>query len=154
MREKKVEFHYIHAKENPADLSSRGLSSNGLKWNSLWWKGPVQLKHGQISLPTWNMPKINETTLKTMQSEVRGSKIRQEASVTPQEQQVFPKTVSQAVKTDITPPFEIKTKNYASLNKILRITAYTNRFIKKLKKINTLRGVPTANKTEMANITG
>ena len=41
MREKKVEFHYIHAKENPADLSSRGLSSNGLKWNSLWWKGPV-----------------------------------------------------------------------------------------------------------------
>ena len=64
------------------------------------------------------------------------------------------KTVSQAVKTDITPPFEIKTKNYSSLNKVLRITAYTNRFIKKLKKINTPRGVPTANKTEMANITG
>ena len=34
-REKNVEFRYIHTKENPADLPSRGLSSNNLKGNSL-----------------------------------------------------------------------------------------------------------------------
>ena len=33
-REKNVEFRYIHTKENPADLPSRGLSSNNLKGNS------------------------------------------------------------------------------------------------------------------------
>ena len=45
-------------------------------------------------------------------------------------------------------------ENYSSLNKLLRITAYANRFIKNLKNINTPRGVPIANEIEMANIAG
>ena len=83
------------------------------------------------------MPKINKKTLHKIQSEVRGSKTLYEASAIAQEKQVFPKTASQAVKTDVTPPFEIKAENYSSLNKVLRITAYSNRFIKNLKKIDT-----------------
>ena len=59
-RERNVEFLYIHKKENPADLPSRGLSSNNLKGNNLWWKGLEWLTHDQISWPTWNMLKINE----------------------------------------------------------------------------------------------
>ena len=43
-REKNVEFHYIHTKENLVDLPSRGLSSNSLKRNKLW--------HHEISWPT------------------------------------------------------------------------------------------------------
>ena len=62
-REKNVEFRYIHTKENPADLPSRGLSSNELKGNSLWWKGPEWLTHNQVSWPTWNLLKIDEETL-------------------------------------------------------------------------------------------
>ena len=98
------------------------------------------------------MPKINKETLNKIQSEVRGSKTLYEVSAIAQEKQVFPKTASQAVKTDVTPPFEIKAENNSSLNKLLRITAYANRFIKNLKKINTTRGVPTANEIEMENI--
>ena len=78
--EKNVEFWYIHTKENPADLPSRGLSSSDLKENSLWWKGPQWLKHDQTSRPTWNMPKIEKKTLERIQSEVRGSKTLYEAS--------------------------------------------------------------------------
>ena len=54
------------------------------------------------------MPKINKETLNKIQSEVRGSKTLYEVSAIAQEKQVFPKTASQAVKTDVTPPFEIK----------------------------------------------
>ena len=131
--EKNVEFRYIHKKENPADLPSRGLSSSNLKENSLWWQGPERLKNDETSRPTWNMPKINKKTLERIQSEVRGSKTLYEASAIAQEKQVFPKNASQAVKTDVTPPFEIKAENYSSLNKVLRITAYANRFINNLK---------------------
>ena len=48
------------------------------------------------------------------------------------------------MKTDV--------ENYSSLNKSLRITAYANRFIKNLKKINTPRAAPTANEIEISNI--
>ena len=149
---KNVGFCYIHTKENPADLPSRGLSSNDLKGNSLWWKGPEWLTHDQISWSTWNMPKIDKKARDKTQPEARRSKTLYEASAIAQEKQVFPKTASQAVKTDVTPLFEIKAENYSSLNKVLRITAYANCFIKNLKKITTPTGVPTANEIETANI--
>ena len=98
------------------------------------------------------MTKIDEKTLERMESDVRGSRKLYEASAIAQEKQVFPKNANQAVKTDVTPPFEIKAENYSSLNKVLRITAHANCFIKNLKKINTPRGGPTANEIEMENI--
>ena len=63
--------------------------------------------------------KDRQKTLERIQSEVRGSKTLYEASAIAQEKQVFPKNLSQAVKTDVTPPFEIKAENYSSLNKVL-----------------------------------
>ena len=63
--------------------------------------------------------KDRQKTLERIQSEVRGSKTLYEASAIAQEKQVFPKNLSQAVKTNVTPPFEIKAKNYSSLNKVL-----------------------------------
>ena len=87
------------------------------------------------------MPKINEKTLEKIQVEVRGSKTLFEASTIAQGKQVFPKTASQAIKTGVTPPFEIKAENYPS-----------NPFIKNLKKINKPRGVSKVNEIEMANI--
>ena len=87
-----------------------------------------------------------------IQSEDRGSKRLYKASAVAQKMQVFPKNASQPVKTDVTPPFETKAENYSSLNKLLRITAYANRLIKRLKKINTPRGVPKDDEIEMVNI--
>ena len=98
------------------------------------------------------MSKIDKKTLEWIQSEVRGSKTLYEVSAITQEKQVFPKNASQTVKTDVTPPFEIKAENYSSLNKVLRITAYANRFINNLKKINTPREMLTVNEIEMTNI--
>ena len=98
------------------------------------------------------LTKNRRRNTRKIQSKVRGCKILYEASAIAQEKQVFAKTASQAVKTDVTPLFEIKAENYSSLNKVLRITAYANYFIKNLKKITTPIGVPTANEIETANI--
>ena len=87
-----------------------------------------------------------------IQSEDRGSKRLYKASTVAQKMQVFPKNASHPVKTDVTPPFETKAENYSSLNKLLRITAYANRLIKRLKKINTHRGVSKDDEIEMVNI--
>ena len=91
--------------------------------------------------------KIDETTLETILSELNRSRILYAASAIAQG--VFPKAANKAV--DITPPFEIEVENYSLLNKVLRITAYANRFIKNLKKNITHRGVLTANEVEMEN---
>ena len=96
--------------------------------------------------------KDRQKTLERIQSEVRESKKLYEASAIAHEKQVFPKNAIQAVKTDVTPPFEIKAENYSSLNKVLKMTAYANRFINNLKKITTPREEPTAKEIEMADI--
>ena len=80
------------------------------------------------------MPKINEKKLERIQADLRGWKTLYEASAIAQEKQIFPKNASQAVKTDVTPSFEIKAENYSSLNRVLRKTANANRFIKKFEE--------------------
>ena len=107
-----------------------------------------------MSWSTWNMPKIDKKTRDKTQPEARRSKTLYEASAIAQEKQVFPKTASQAVKTDVTPPFEIKAENHSSLNKTLRITAYANHFIKNLKKINTAEECPQPTKLKRQTLHG
>ena len=46
--QKDIKFHYIHTKENPADLASRGASTVELQGNRLWWKGPDWLTQSTI----------------------------------------------------------------------------------------------------------
>ena len=108
---KNVDFSYIHIKENPSDLPSRGLSSNNLEGSSLWWKGLEWLKHDQISWPTWNMPDIDKKRLKNIQSKVRWSKTLYKGSAIAQGKHVFPNTANKVLKTDVTLPFENWKKN-------------------------------------------
>ena len=96
-----------------------------------------------MSWSTWNMPKIDKKTRDKTQPEARGSKTLYEASAIAQEKEVFPKTASQAVKIII-----------SSLNKILRITAYANHFIKNLKKINTAEECPQPTKLKRQTLHG
>ena len=63
--------------------------------------------------------KNNEEKLENILSKIKRSKILCEASTISQEKQAFPKTVNEAVKTDITPPVEIKAENNSLLNKVL-----------------------------------
>jgi hypothetical protein len=42
---------FIHSKENPADLVSRGVDANVLRNLSLWWNGPNWLQQAETSWP-------------------------------------------------------------------------------------------------------
>ena len=63
--------------------------------------------------------KNNEEKLENILWKIKRSKILCETSTISQEKQAFPKTVNEAVKTDITPPVEIKAENNSLLNKVL-----------------------------------
>ena len=135
--EKNVKFRYINTKDNPEDLPSRGMSSKELKQCTFWWNGPEWLKDDLPSWPTWNVEKINHETIEKIQSEVKGPTTQYEARILflyLQESQQIEKMT----------PFGINENKYSSSSKLLRVTAYVNHFVKKLKKIPKPKEVPTS----------
>ena len=46
-----LEFRYVHTKDNPADIVSRGCKLKDLENNLLWWHGPTWLKR---DINNWN----------------------------------------------------------------------------------------------------
>lgn len=42
------DWNYVNTKENPADLSSRGVTAEELMESQLWWKGPPFLSKSQL----------------------------------------------------------------------------------------------------------
>ena len=138
-KEENLEFRYINTKENPSDIPTRGLSSLELKDSLLWWKGPQWLEKDPKDWPTWNVEKIDKEVLEAIQSE---EKVLYEATM-----------VSEATKAENIPtPFGISGNRFSSFTKLLRVTAYVNRFIMKLKKVNNLNGPITAEEMDAAKV--
>lgn len=96
----RARWSYIKSKSNPADLNSRGISVNDLIESDLWWHGPKELRmKNEIEVEN-----VFETNLER----------RKKSSHT--------QTVSNRIKRE---PFE----KYLSYQRIIRIYAYTPRFI-------------------------
>ena len=123
---KNVEFRYMNRKGNPADLPSRGMSSKELKQSTLWWNGPEWLKDDFPSWSTWNVEKINQKTTDKIQSKVKGP-------VTLYEAIIFFLDLQEPRQIKKMTPFGINENKYPSSTKLLRITAYANCFVQKLK---------------------
>lgn len=51
------QWHHVNGKDNPADLSSRGIFAKALINNSLWWTGPHWLSEGSDK---WPMQSTND----------------------------------------------------------------------------------------------
>ena len=147
--ETNIKFRYINKKENPADLSSRGISSKDLKESKLWWNGPDWLTNVQESWPTWNVPTIDQQPLENIQSEIKGPTALYETSIVAQENASKLKDTEKEV---VISPFGIKKENYSSLNKLLRVTAYAIRFVQKVKKIETPQGIPSSTEIECVHV--
>ena len=150
--ERNIEFRYINTKFNPADLSSRGISSQDLKESKLWWNGPDWLADKQESWPIWNVLPIDQKIMEDIQSEIKGPKMLYETSGIAQ---IIPDAskVRETDKESLTSPFGINESNYSSLNKMLRVTAYAIQFIQRLKKLETVKDVPSSLEIEHARIT-
>ena len=90
-----------------------------LEISSLWWRGPTWLTLLEQSWPTWDIPKITEETLQELDAESKGPKTLCEAGI--------------IADDNIPSPFELMDENYSSLSKLIRVTAWILRFIRKLK---------------------
>ena len=137
---KNVEFRYINTKNNPADLPSRGISSKELKQSTLWWNVPEWLKAGLPSWPAWNYKKISQDKI---QLEVKGPTTLYEATI-------FFLHLQESRQIQKMTPFGINENKYLSSIKLLRIIAYADCFVQKLKKIPTPKGVPLSGEIQVA----
>ena len=108
----KEDWGHVSGIDNPADLGSRGVTASHLKESTLWWQGPHWLKEGQNSWPNVftleDSPDVKEERKKNanvlMLTEMRQG-------------------VSEVVKVD----------RHRSLGKLLRVTAFVQRFIEILR---------------------
>lgn len=105
-------WKYINTKENPADVASRGCQPDELKSNELWWTGPKWLKEQDINWPK-QPPAMEFLTTEEMKSSHRS-----------------------AIRTVCVGAIEssggsecIRVENYSSLTRLVRVTAFCNRFI-------------------------
>jgi len=105
----------------------------------LWWNGPEWLESDTTLWPTWNVPAVNKEILEKIQSETKGPSTLYETATVAND--------SKQADTE-TSPFGIIVEIYSSFFKILRITAYANRFIQKLRKQSQNQGIPTSEEME------
>ena len=113
-------WNYCPGAKNPADLPSRGLSGEEIVKNSVWWNGPEFLRNPDSEWPKSTQVKADNE--EAMTELVRGPLHITHALVNTQER-----------STLVNFPAIIDPKNYSSLTRLLRISAYVLRFINKLK---------------------
>jgi len=113
-------WNYSPGAQNPADLPSCGLSGKELVESSLWWNGPEFLKN-----PDSDWPKSPE--MKADNEEAMIELVKRPPNVT------HSLLNAQESLTPINFTAIIEPRKYSSLMRLLRISAYVLRFIKKLK---------------------
>ena len=114
-----LHYRYIACSKNPADIFMRSKTVEELENSSLWWTGPTWLTLPKQSWPTWDIPEITEETLRELDAESKGPKTSYEADI--------------IADDNIPSPFELMDENYSSLSKLISVTAWILRFIRKLK---------------------
>ncbi|XP_070554690.1 uncharacterized protein [Ptychodera flava] len=130
------EIKYCPTAENPADLLTRGISADDLKQSELWWKGPQWLSTGKW--PKCELFDSTSTLLETTESETEPEKPN--------------RTSSEETFIDVGHIVDIE--RFHSLPKLLRVTAYVNRFVSNLKSNRETRntGPITAEELSTAEI--
>lgn len=106
-------WKYVKSKENPADCASRGVLPCGLATHHLWWQGPVWLGQPLECWPSYNHLQF--------QTSVEAKKV-----------------VSTFIVTTENPWLAVVNK-YSSVDKLIRVVAYWQRFINNSRSNGTKR---------------
>ena len=110
---KKHQWGHVLGLENPADLGSRGVTASHLCDSRLWWEGPQWLMEGMDSWPNY--------VFQNEPSEVKEERKREVVLMTTVEEPIL---LSQVIDIE----------RFSTLGKLIRVTAYIQRFINNLKK--------------------
>lgn len=134
-----IKINYVHSKENPADIASRGSSVKKLNANQLWWHGPAWLMNSEIEWPKMT-GESDETSEHDYESELKIQKPVNETGLL----QASHKVESiETYKSGACPPLGVDIERISSLSKLLRVTALALRFIDKLRNKCKSKGVVT-----------
>ena len=123
-----INFRYITTNDNQADIATRGIKADCLQENSIWWNGPDWLKTSDW--PTWNIDEISRDVLDQIELETKTSTLYEAGLVMHQIPNVA--------------PLGIEDSKYSSITKLIRVTSWCMRFIRKLRKEKTESGPLTA----------
>ena len=110
-------WNHCRSQDNPADIPSRGITPKGLINNKMWWSGPDWLIH---------CPEDNTTEELAMPAECTVEM----KVVTPITHSLLTPGSSPSVNLEQLIPC----KNYSTLPRLLRVTAYVIRFTRLLKE--------------------
>ena len=135
-----ITFRYINTKHNPADLPTRGMPIDELKESKLWWNGPEWLLKEEENWLLWNTDEFDMG--RELQDNKQKEQIIFEISGAQPE-------IEEHIKIS---PFEIDEKRQSTLKKLLRVTAYANRFIKCMKTRQRLSKELTAKEIDEAEM--
>ncbi|VDI73295.1 Hypothetical predicted protein [Mytilus galloprovincialis] len=118
---KDVKFMYVNTMENPADVATRGTTASKLKNDSLWWHGPKWLNY---DTQNWKNDSFgdNSSVEKMYQSEIKREKSRCSTLLCNQ------------IEEENRPPFGIDCREFSSYTKVIRVTAWIQRFVSRIKK--------------------
>ena len=116
-----LDWYYCQTKDNPADIITRmGKAKSNLARDRLWWGGPSFLR--QIEMPIQSNDNETESSLDTI--ELKNTKIL----IAPSSSSNTPLSNKNLDINNV-----IKTENFGSYHKLLRVTAWIYRFITNLK---------------------
>eukprot|EP00794_Sanderia_malayensis_P017910 gene17910-biopygen12898 len=111
---KKEDWEHVAGIDNPADLGSRGVKASHLKESELWWQRPEWLRTGKES---WPKGLLLQDTSVVMSERKKNANVLVTFS--------SKAGVSEVVKID----------RHSTLSKLLRVTAYVQRFIANLREL-------------------
>ena len=98
--------------------TTRGVSTEELINNQLWWHGPSWLSDNVTKWPSWDFQQIDDNTLEQIAKQAVRPQIMYETSALIEmenKKEPFDKPVA---------PFELNERNYSSLTRLLRVTAW------------------------------
>ena len=122
--------------QNPVDLPTRGMPIDELKESKIWCNGPEWLLIENENSPLWNTDEPDRG--RELQDNKQKEQIIFEISGAQPE-------IEEHIKIS---PFEIGQKRQSTLKKLLRVTAYANRFIICMKTRQRLSMELTAKETD------
>ena len=157
IRATNAEFRYVCSDDNPADLPSRGSSSHNI---SLWWHGPEWLLSQSIPPFETASPHIDdlesplkkkgESPAQKKRDSVSSLPLKKKGGELPQDSSVLVSVASQGEDRSVHSPFGLNASDFSSLSRLVRVTAWVQRFINRCRKHEpTSTGCPHLTSSEL-----
>ena len=128
---KGIEFRYVSTAQNPADIASRGCTVKMLNGNEFWWHGPTCLQKDHDNWRTWNVNILSKDKMDAISTENKEPKTTYEVSSLAEQDLANNKQEDRKedIKKNDPSPIKIKATDNSSMSRLLRVTAWANRFI-------------------------